>query len=402
MVAHPGMGHPAPQGAAARGAALAEGGHRVDPAPVPVPPFAGDASSLHRVRSDIRAMAGYTPGEQRSGAVKLNTNECPWPPAPGVLDALRALADPGAADRLRLYPDPQAEGLRRAAAERYGVPATAILAGNGSDDCLTIVYRAFLRPGDRVTAPWPTYGLYDTLAALQGVQMVHVDYVRNGRQWHLPEALPQQNARVVLVANPNNPSATASPVSDLRRLCERTDGIVVVDEAYIDFALVEDADASILPHLAAHPNLIVLRTFSKSYSLAGARLGLLFAAPAVITELMKVKDSYNVNHLTQALGIAALADRHHHADAMRRTVAERHRLERMLRERFGWTGTSSAANFLLVQVGPQAERLVHGLRDRGMLVRWWDRPILRECLRITVGRPEDTDRLCDLVAELAP
>ncbi len=345
-------------------------------------------------------MAGYTPGEQVNDCIKLNTNECPWPPSPRVLDALRDLGDPAVSDKLRLYPDPVSRKLRETAAALYGVGPDQVLAGNGSDDCLTVIYRAFLSAGDRVAVPWPTYGLYDTLAALQGVEIVHVDWKRQDGRWILPDALALQGAKLVLVANPNNPSATLVPVADLRRLCDRVDGIVVVDEAYVDFALAEGHDASLLPHLDSHPNLIVLRTFSKSYSLAGARLGLLFAAKALVGELMKVKDSYNVNVLTQSLGIAALEDRDHHRACMQRTVAERARLRQLLTDRFGWSSLDSAGNFLLTRIGDDAPRLYQGLKARGVLVRWWDRPILRECLRITVGRPEHTDLLLRHLTEL--
>jgi histidinol-phosphate aminotransferase len=259
-----------------------------------------------------------------------------------------------------------------------------------------VVYRAFLGPEERCAAPWPTYGLYDTLAELQGVDILHADYLRSATDWILPTALPRLGAKLILVANPNNPSATLTPLADLRRLADAHDGILVVDEAYIDFA---PTGSSILPCLAQHPNLIVLRTFSKSYSLAGARLGLLFAAAPLVSELVKVKDSYNVSALTQAAGTAALEDRDHHRSLVTRTVAERARLERGLAA-FGWTWPASAANFLLAEVGPRAGELYRGLKARGVLVRWWDRPVLSTCLRITVGRPEQNDLLLQHLREL--
>jgi histidinol-phosphate aminotransferase len=259
-----------------------------------------------------------------------------------------------------------------------------------------VIYRAFLKPGDQVAAPWPTYGLYDTLATLQGVEMVHVDYRIDATQWHLPRHLAKQGAKVVLVANPNNPSATLTPIEQIRRLAYEVDGILVVDEAYIDFA---PDGSSMLPHLTSHPNVIVLRTFSKSYSLAGARLGLLFAHPELVTHLMKVKDSYNVNALTQALGVAALEDRDHHRALVNDTLRERTRLAGELAT-FGWTWPVSAANFLLCEVGEKAGAIYRALKERGVLVRWWDRPVLSTKLRITVGRPEQTDLLLKHLKEL--
>lgn len=350
--------------------------------------------AVRHLRPEIVAMQGYTPGEQVRDCVKLNTNECAWGPSPAALALLKAVGD----DQLRLYPDPVSRRLREAAAALYGVTPEHVLAGNGSDDCLTIIYRAFLAAGDRVCSPWPTYGLYDTLAALQGVEMVHVDY--HPETWKLPANLANQAAKVVLVANPNNPSATLTPVQQLRDLAASLDGILVVDEAYVDFALGEGLEASLLPHLDKHPNLIVLRTFSKSYSLAGGRLGLLFAAPALVAQLMKVKDSYNVNALTQALGTAALEDRDHHRELIKRTLAERARLEQGLAA-LGWRWPRSAANFLLCEVGERAPAIYRALKEQGILVRWWDRPELRTKLRITIGRPEHTDALLGHLRGLA-
>ena len=361
-----------------------------EPARDPSLPPAGLA--LRHLRRDVVAMAGYTPGEQVRDCIKLNTNESAWGPSPRLRELLRQVAD----DQLRLYPDPVFKQLRAAAASRYGVSPDQVLAGNGSDDCLTVIYRAFLSPGDLVAAPWPTYGLYDTLATLQGVEMVHVDYRVDTQQWHLPRHLAKPGAKVVLVANPNNPSATLTPVEQIRQLAYEVDGIVVVDEAYVDFA---PDGSSMLPHLASHPNVIVLRTFSKSYSLAGARLGLLFAHPELIAQLMKVKDSYNVNALTQALGVAALEDRDHHRALVNDTLRERARLEGEL-ARFGWTWPASAANFLLCEVGAKAGAIYQALKQRGVLVRWWDRPLLSSKLRITIGRPDQTDLLLQHLKDL--
>jgi histidinol-phosphate aminotransferase len=349
------------------------------------------AAAVRHLRSDIVAMAGYTPGEQVRDCVKLNTNECAWGPSPAVRAVLAADPD----ETLRLYPDPLARKLREAAASTFDVTPDQVMAGNGSDDCLTVLYRAFLRPGDRVAAPWPTYGLYDTLAALQGVEMVHVDWRRDPvtagptATWRLPSSMAQHNAKLVILANPNNPSGTLVPVHDLRRLADAIDGVLVVDEAYVDFAA---PGSTILPHLDAHPNLVVLRTFSKSHSLAGARLGLLFAHPAMVQHLTKVKDSYNVNAITQALGVAALNDRDHHRELVKKTLAARQSLATRLAA-YGWTWPETHANLLLCEVGPQAGAIYRALKSQGVLVRWWDTPLLSTKLRISVGKPEWHDRL---------
>ena len=354
-------------------------------------------SAVDLLRPAVRAMPGYTPGEQISDLVKLNTNEGAFPPSPRVMATLAAIAD----ETLRLYPDPVSLRLRATAGARFGVTADQILAGNGSDDCLTILYRGFLDPGDKIACPWPTYGLYDTLASLQGAELVRVAFRQNARRWELPADLARQRAKMIILANPNNPSGTLVPVDELRRLCEGApNAVVVVDEAYVDFALGAGIDASMLPYLAHHPNLVVLRTMSKSYSLAGARLGLLFAAAPLVAELTKVKDSYNVNAVTQAIGVTALEDRSYHEDCVRRTLDQRARLEREL-ETMGWTWPESAANFVLCEIGERAEQVYNALKDEGLLVRWWRAPELRTKLRISVGNPDENDHLLAALKRLA-
>ena len=345
---------------------------------------------LSYVRSGIRALHGYTPGEQQPGFTKLNTNESALAPSPRVREVLAGIAD----ESLRLYPDPVSKRLREVAAERFGVRPEQILAGNGSDDCLTILYRTFLDPGDRVAFAWPSYGLYDTLAGIQGAVVTRVPYQRQPNRWTLPEALATTGARLTLVANPDNPSSTLAPVATLRRLAERVDGILVVDEAYVDFALGVEPDATMLRHLDQHPNVVVLRTFSKSYSLAGARLGLMFASAPLIEQMTKVKDSYNVNAISQALGVAALQDRAHHAELVRHTLVEKARVERALAGH-GWTWPPAFGNFVLCHVGDgaRAAKVRDGLREHKILVRYWDTPELREFVRITIGSPAQNDAL---------
>jgi histidinol-phosphate aminotransferase len=358
------------------------------PSPVPatIP-----ADPLDLLRPAVRAMPPYTPGEQIADLTKLNTNEGAFPPSPRVMAALAAIAD----ESLRLYPDPTSRKLREAAAARFGVAAEQILAGNGSDDCLTILYRGFLDPGQRVACPWPTYGLYSTLADLQGAELVRVPFRVERDRYLLPPDLPRKGAKMIVLANPNNPTSTRVPVEDLRALCAAArDAIVVIDEAYVDFALAAGIDASLLPFLDRHPNLVVLRTMSKSYSLAGARLGLLFAAAPLVEALSKVKDSYNVNVITQALGVAALEDRAYYDDCARRTVAERARMAGAL-EAMGLTFPEPAANFLFVELGERAREVYEGLKREGLLVRWWSAPELRRKLRISVGRPAENERILD-------
>lgn len=342
------------------------------------------------VRSNILAMSGYTPGEQVLNCIKLNTNEPAWPASPRVAAALAALET----SSLRLYPSPLADALRLEASRVFGIPPSGILAGNGSDDLLTILVRAFVGEGETLCVPSPTYGLYDTLAAIQGSRIVHVPY---GTSWELPSTLGAQGAKLVFIANPNNPSATLADRETILALLHERSCIVVLDEAYADFA-----HTSYIPDLADHPNLVVIRTFSKSYSLAGARLGLLFASEALVGELEKVKDSYNVNALTQALGVAALSDADHLRELIAKTLTERRFLEDALLT-LGFTWPKSEANFLLVDVGsPERARAIYdGLKARSILIRYWDKPRLANSVRITVGTREQNVALLSAIRDLA-
>jgi histidinol-phosphate aminotransferase len=330
-------------------------------------------------------MEGYVPGEQPAGReriVKLNTNECPYSPSARVLEAVRSLG----ADAFRRYPPPMADEFRQAASRVLGVPPDAILAGNGSDDILTIATRTFLAPGDTLAFPTPTYSLYPVLAALQDAQVAAVPWARD---WSLPiDALVATRARAVYLANPNAPTGTAVPVAAVEELARKLEGVLLVDEAYADFA-----DAHCLELTQRLPNVIVSRTLSKSYALAGVRFGFAVAPPALVREMAKVKDSYNCDALAIAAATAAIADQEYARGLWSRIRAERRRLSEML-EGFGWSVIPSEANFVLATVpGGDAKGMLALLRQRGVLVRHFDAPGLRDKLRITVGSPEDTDAL---------
>ena len=344
------------------------------------------------IRANVRAMHGYTPGEQPQGGgfIKLNTNENPYPPAARVREAIAACAS----DDVRLYPDPMANALRDVAARRYDLPREAIVAGNGSDDLLAIVMRACVDPGDRVAYPYPTYSLYDTLVEIAGGVAVHVPWPAD---YSLPaDALVEAAAPVTIVCNPNAPSGTFVAVDAIAALAERVRGLLVVDEAYVDFA----ADSA-LRLVRQHDNVLVLRTLSKSFSLAGMRIGLGFAAPALIAELCKVKDSYNLSRVSIAAGTAALEE----YDAMRahagRVAATRQRLTDGLRA-LGYEVPASHANFVLARrPGVDQQPVLQALKARRILVRWFDVPELRDALRISVGTDAEIDALLAALAEIA-
>jgi len=330
-------------------------------------------------------MAPYVPGEQPGPGeqvVKLNTNENPFPPSPRVLDAIRSI-DP---ESLRRYPNPRADAFRQAAARVHGVSPDMILAGNGSDEILAIVMRTFLGPGDVLAYPDPTYSLYPVLAAA-GENLVRT--VAWEADFELPvAALLATSARAVFFANPNAPTGTLVRKARIRELALAFDGLVLVDEAYVDFA-----DEDCLDLARELPNLMVCRTFSKGYGLAGLRFGYAVAAPALVAEMMKVKDSYNCDALAIRAAIAALEDRTYARETWHAVRRERTRLAGALCKR-GYDVIPSQANFLLVRppAGNAAE-IYAALKARKILVRFFDKPGLSDKLRITIGTAEQIDAL---------
>jgi len=336
-------------------------------------------------------MSGYVPGEQPSddGFIKLNTNENPYPPSPKVYAALRKTI--GAA--LRLYPQPTSDSLCAAASAVYGIKKENIMAGNGSDELLSIILRCFVESGDRIAYPVPTYSLYDTLVEIQAGVAVRVPFPDD---FTLPESLSRQGAPLTILCNPNAPSGTLVPLPEIAKLAATVAGVLVVDEAYVDFAAGEGTSA--IPLIQPYPNLIVLRTLSKSYSLAGMRIGLAFASAEMVAGMHKVRDSYNLDRLSIAAGAAALKDLAWMKRNAARIQRSRQRLASGLK-RLGYQVYSSHANFVLARRRDKNLKPVYEeLKRRKILVRYFDAPELRDCLRITVGTPKE---LRALLRELA-
>jgi histidinol-phosphate aminotransferase len=293
---------------------------------------------------------------------------------------------------VRLYPDPEARALRARAAAVYGVPPEAILAGNGSDELLTLLVRAIVDPGDRVAFPVPTYSLYETLVAVQGGEAVRVPFPAD---FSLPPDLAAARARLTLLCNPNSPSGTLVPAVRVEALARAVSGVLVVDEAYVDFARETS-----LPLLRRLDNVVVLRTFSKSFSLAGLRVGLAFGPPALLAGLRTVKDSYNVSRLSQAAAEAALGDLSAMEANVARVRATRAALAAGLTA-LGFAVLPSEANFVLarrpgVDLGP----LARALAERDVLVRHFPVPGLADALRITVGTDEEVSVLLDALRRM--
>ena len=343
-------------------------------------------------RPNIARMAGYVPGEQPrdGGFTKLNTNENPYPPSPRV----KAAIVEAVTDQLRLYPDPMSTELCRTAANLHGVAPDMVLAGNGSDDILTIVTRAFIGPGDPAAFATPSYLLYSTLLQLQDGMAVSVPY---SREWTLDrEALSRPGLKLVYLANPDSPSGTAIPREEVAELAAMVDCPVLVDEAYGDFA---DTRFHSMPLLEKHPNVMVSRSFSKGYSLAGIRLGYLVARPELVEQLIKVKDSYNCDRLSQVAGVAALKDRAYLAETRGKILATRARLTAALRTT-GYRIPDSQANFVWATDGPPPRPIFQALKERKILVRLMAYSGYPEGLRITVGTDEEIDRLLDALHQI--
>ena len=342
-------------------------------------------------RPNIERMTGYVPGEQpqKKGFIKLNTNESPYPPSPKVLKAVRAAVN----GDLRLYPDPMATSLRCKIAAVYGTRPERVLVGNGSDDLLTIIVRAFVGPHGTIACPTPTYSLYPTLAEIENARLRSVPYPAD---FSLPPNLARGKAAVTFVANPNSPSGTTVTPKELAKLARAVSGVLVIDEAYVDFA-----DNDCLRLVKRHANVIVLRTFSKSFALCGVRLGFAVAREPLITGLAKVKDSYNVNQLAMAAGVAALDDIRSMRANVERIRKTRARLTAAL-EAFGWFVYPSQSNFVLARVRPpqSAREIYQELLRRKILVRFFDRPGLDDALRISVGSDREINALLRRLREI--
>lgn len=338
----------------------------------------------------VQQMTGYVPGEQpaHTDVVKLNTNENPYPPSPKVMEAVGRLS----AESLRRYPNPTATPFRIAAAEVLGIGPDMIIAGNGSDDILTILMRTFVGSGGAVAYPVPTYALYRTLAQIEHARFVEIPF---SDDYSLPAELASTNARLVFVCNPNSPTGTVILPDVLADFAGRTQAVVVVDEAYVDFA-----DGSCLDMIRDHDNVLVVRTLSKGYALAGLRFGYAAGPRSLIEEMYKVKDSYNCDAVSIAAATAAIMDQKYRASICDAVRIERIRVIDELR-RLGFDAIESHSNFVWATIDtPAAGQLYAQLKQRNILVRYFDEPGLDNGLRITIGTPEQNTTLLRTLGEL--
>ena len=344
------------------------------------------------IRPNILEMAGYAPGEQPQAGkfIKLNTNENPYPPSPRVVQAIREAAE----SSLIRYPDATATCFRQRAAEVLGVDPDWILCGNGSDDILTILTCAFVGEGELLRLPYPSYVLYKTLGNLQGARSEEVPFQND---WTLPDtfAAPSEGLKLAFLPNPNSPSGTVINHDDLRRLAAQMPCPLLIDEAYVDFA-----DADCLALVREFEHVMVSRTLSKSYALAGLRFGFLVAQPTLIQQLVKVKDSYNCDALAIAGATAAIDDQEWLRANRQKVIATRQRLHQAL-EQLGFSVIPSQANFLwCTHPAVPLEPVYQQLKSNRILVRYMKYPQWSDGIRISVGTDDQIDALLALLPTL--
>lgn len=354
------------------------------------------------IRPMVHGLHPYVPGEQPRirGLVKLNTNENPYPPSPKVIEATKAAVD----GRLRLYPNPTAQPLREKLAKLHKCAPENIIIGNGSDELLIMAVRAFAEPvatgasRHKTTVQYftPSYSLYPVLSDIHGsrtngvplkpdFRLPTVKELKKGKLWDFQAAL-------TFVTTPNAPSGRGYTVAELDALCAAQKGIIVLDEAYVDFAKEHALDLAL-----KYPHVIVSRTFSKAYSLCFQRVGYFVAHPEVVAALDKIRDSYNVNGLGQVAALATLGDLPYYRANFQKIIATRNRLTEEL-TRLGFTVLPSQTNFILARP-PEfpAEQWLGKLRDRKVLVRWFRYPEVKDYLRVTIGSDAEADFLLKAV-----
>ncbi len=347
----------------------------------------------------VAALDAYVPGEQPpdTGWIKLNTNENPFPPSPAVEAALRAeLASQ--ADHLRLYPLPTSRVLRETVAAFHGLEPSQVLVSNGSDDALNLLARTFCDATHPAGTTVPSYSLYPVLVALQNAPLITLEF---DRSFSLDvDRIATCGANVFFLTAPNAPSGVAFPAAQIAQICERFPGLLVVDEAYAPFAR-ENA----VGLLNTYPNLVVTRSFSKVYGLAGCRVGYALGHPDVIGLLDRVRDSYNVDRLAQVAAVAALRDVAYYRDVIQKIVRTRDTYVQNFRAR-GWFTYESQANFIFTEPvdasgrkgAAVAKALFDFLRGRKFLIRYFgSHPLTKDFLRISVGTESEMKALTEAI-----
>ena len=352
----------------------------------------------------VKSITPYVPGEQPRDRkfIKLNTNENPYPPSPLVIEAIKNAA----AETLRLYPDPACTELREAAAARYGLKSAQVFAGNGSDEILAFAFAAFFETapnGDAVLFPDITYSFYPVYAELWNVPFKTIP-LREDFSIGIEPYLAKSGG--IILPNPNAPTGMALSLEELRKIAEAAEKnkrVFVVDEAYIAFA---DEAAAALPLLKEFPNLLLVRTLSKEASLAGLRAGFALGSEELIEALCRIRDSFNsytLDRLALAGAAAAMNDSSYYAEINRRIIKTRRGVSLEL-EALGFKVLPSQANFIFAsppaQSGGSGAEFFAALRERGILVRHFNKPRIADFLRISIGTDEEMDKFLDVCREM--
>lgn len=344
-------------------------------------------------RRNIASMLGYTPGEQPDlgSTIKLNTNENPYPPSPQVAAALAGI-DTAA---LRRYPPPLATPFRAAAARYHGITPENIVPTNGGDELLRLALTTFVDSGECIVTTQPSYSLYPVLADVQASKLVEIPLTDD---WSMPGNFLQQavaaKAKMIILVNPHAPTGRLLPVDYLARLASEFKGLLLVDEAYVDF-IDPERDYDSVALIRDHDNVLILRTLSKGYSLAGLRFGYGIGAASLISPMLyKTRDSYNTDFIAQRLATAAIESVDYARETWRQVREQRQRLQDGLNA-LGLRTEASQSNFLLATIPDAigAESLYQKLKARHILVRYFDQARLRDRLRITVGSAEENEAL---------
>ena len=340
-------------------------------------------------RPEIDQMSGYVPGEQprMANLIKLNTNENPYAPSPRVAEVLASFDSAG----LRRYPDPLATELRDEIAARFGIRRENVIAGNGSDDILTMTFRAFTDANHPAACLEPSYSLYPELAKMQAARMIRI--ALDPEDFSMPADLLEQarEANLLIITRPNAPTGNSFPLAFMREICANFDGVVLFDEAYADFA-----DDNCMAFATEFDNVIVSRTFSKSYALAGIRLGFAVGARPLIDGLFKLKDSYNLDRLTQLIGRAAFSDQAYLAKCCAEIRENCGRLAAAL-AKIGFRVVPSQTNFLFAAPPDgDGQNYFRKLRENAVVVRYFPGDITGRFVRITIGTSAENERLLEL------
>jgi histidinol-phosphate aminotransferase len=305
------------------------------------------------------------------------------------MEAIRSITP----EQLRRYSSPNARIFREAAAAVHGVSPDQIMAFNGGDELLACAIRACAGESDAVAYLDPSYSLYPVLTEIQGARKLSIPYDFDGQSWTLPENLEKTRASILMIVNPNAPTGHLNPIRRLEQIARGFKGLLLIDEAYVDFA--QESALSLVRELGL-PNVLLLRTLSKGYSLAGLRFGYAIGQPELLQQIEKVRDSYPVDAIAIAAATGAILDQSYARTTWERVKSERTRVSAALRA-MGFTLPDSQSNFVLAQVpvnkGVSAKQVYETLKAQGILIRWWDLPRIADKLRITIGTPEQNDRL---------